>query len=96
LEGEERESRWKLGGQLGVVLASCGGAGGGEAGNGSDWWLERWEERGREKTVETGQRGWFLADFRPAFLLPQTMKSTFIYRRWKREILSTLGKTFNP
>jgi hypothetical protein len=37
-----------------------------------------------------------LADFRPAFLLPQTMKSTFIYRRWKREILSTLGKTFNP
>jgi hypothetical protein len=37
-----------------------------------------------------------LADFGPAFLLPQAMKSTSIYRRWKREILSTLGKTFSP
>jgi hypothetical protein len=53
-------------------------------------------EREGEKTAETRQRSWFLADFGPAFLLPQIMKSTSIYRRWKRAILSTLEKTFSP
>ena len=46
-----------------VGLATCGGASGGEAGGGSGWWLERQGERGRKKTVEMEQRGWFLADF---------------------------------
>jgi len=40
-----------------VGLATCGGAGGAEAGGGSGWWLERRGERGREKTVETGAEG---------------------------------------
>jgi hypothetical protein len=38
----------------------------------------------------------FLANFRPDFLLLQAMKSISIYRRWKRAILSTLGKNFSP
>ena len=65
------------------------------------WWL--WlvagmtgRERERKKTTETGQKGWFLADFGPDFLLPQAMKSTCIYRRWKRAILSSPGKNFQP
>jgi len=69
-----------------VGLATCGGAGGG-----SSWWLER---QGEKKTAKTGQKGWFLADFGPDFLLPQAMKSTSIYRRLKRAILSSPGKNF--
>jgi hypothetical protein len=37
-----------------------------------------------------------LAYFGPDFLLPQAIKSTSIYRRWKREIFSTMEKTFSP
>jgi hypothetical protein len=37
-----------------------------------------------------------LAYFGPDVLLPQAMKSTSIYRRWKRAILSTLEKNFSP
>jgi hypothetical protein len=43
-------------------------------------------EREREKIAETGQRGWFLANFGPDFLLPQAINSASIYRRWKRVI----------
>ena len=52
---------------------------------------EREREGGRNRE-EAG----FLAYFGPDLLLPQTLKSTFIYRRWKRAILSTLGKNFSP
>jgi hypothetical protein len=38
----------------------------------------------------------FLAYFGPDFLLPQAIKSTSIYRRWKREIFSTMEKNFSP
>jgi len=40
-----------------VGIATCGGASGGEVGGGSGWWLERWRERERKKTAETGGRG---------------------------------------
>jgi len=54
-------------------------------------------EREREKNCRNqGWRGWFLADFRPDFLLSQTLKSTSIYRWWKRAILSILGKNYSP
>ena len=82
-------------GRLVVVLASCGGDGGGEAGGGSGWWLEQRRKRRREKTTETRQKGWFLADFGPDFLLSQAIKPASIYRRWKRAILSTLGEIFS-
>jgi hypothetical protein len=45
--------------------------------------------------METGG-GWFFAIFGLDFLLPQTIKSTSIYRRWKRAILSTMEKNFSP
>jgi len=45
--------------------------------------------------METGG-GWFFAIFGPDFLLPQAIKSTSIYRRWKREIFSTMEKNFSP
>ena len=38
-------------------------------------------ERGKEKMQKRGQRGWFLADFGPDFLLPRAMKCSPIYRR---------------
>jgi len=79
------------GGRLVVGIASCGAAGGG-----SGWWLERRREREIKNCKNGGQRGWFLADFEPNFLLPQAMKSTSIYRRWKRAILSSLEKNFQP
>ena len=79
-----------------VGLATCSGASGGEASGGSSWCLERRGEKGREKTAETGERDWFLADFGSDFLLPQAMKSTSIYRRWKRTIFSILEKLFSP
>jgi hypothetical protein len=45
--------------------------------------------------METGG-GWFFAIFGPDFLLPQAIKSTSIYRSWKREIFSTMEKNFSP
>ena len=40
--------------------------------------------------------GWFSANFELVFLLPQAMKCAPIYRKWKRVIFSSLGKTFQP
>jgi hypothetical protein len=69
------------------------------------WWQRGLEfamaEREREREREReGGRNWeeadFVAYFGPSFLLPQGLKSTSIYRRWKWAILSTLGKNFNP
>ena len=52
---EERERfTVALTGQMVVVLASCGAAGGGEAGGGSGWCLERRGERGKEKLQKQG------------------------------------------
>jgi hypothetical protein len=90
----ERDPQGLLGGREVVVLASFGGAGGNVA-----WSLQWRREREREREREGG-RNWeeadFMAYFGPSFLLPQGLKSTSIYRRWKWAILSTLGKNFNP
>jgi hypothetical protein len=48
--------------------------------------------RRRKSAAGRGRKAGFLASFGPNFLLSQAIKSTVIYRRWKREILSTLGK----
>jgi hypothetical protein len=53
-------------------------------------------ERERKNCRNGGQGGWFLADFELDFLLPRAMKSTSIYRWWKRAILSSPGKKFQP
>jgi hypothetical protein len=82
LEGEEREPWWLLGGRL--VVALVGSWNGGE------------RERERRNCRNQGWRGWFLADFGPDFLIPQTLTSTSIYRRGKRANLSTLRKNFSP
>jgi hypothetical protein len=66
-----------------VVVALIGGWNGGE-------------REGEKKLQKRGAGGWFLADFEPDFLLPRAMKSTSIYRRWKRAILSSPGKKFQP
>jgi len=50
---------------------------------------------GKEGKWEQGE-GWCFVIFGPDFLLPQVIKSTFIYRRWKRAILSTLEKNCSP
>ena len=47
-------------------------------------------EREGEKLQKRGQRGWFLADFGPAFFLHHAMKCSPIYRRWKMNILSLM------
>jgi hypothetical protein len=49
-------------------------------------------ERERKNCRNGGQRGWFLANFGLDFLLSQTLKSTSIYRRWKRAVLSIPGE----
>jgi len=62
-------------------------------------WLQRWREKEKQKNRESGrnrEEADFLAYFGPDFPLPQAIKSTSIYRRWKREILSTLEKNFSP
>ena len=62
-------------------------------------WLQRWREKEKQKNRESGrnrEKADFLAYFGPDFPLPQAIKSTSIYRRWKREILSTLEKNFSP
>jgi len=90
-ERGRNDSCFRRGGvRLVVGIATCGGASGGQAGGGSGWWLERWRERGREKLQKRGQRGWFLADFGPAFFLHHAMKCSPIYRRWKMNILSLM------
>jgi len=59
--------------------------------------LEWWGERNNRKMIETGGKGWFFFNFctTPDFLDARTMKSTPIYREWKRAILYSLGKTFS-
>jgi hypothetical protein len=50
---------------------------------------------------KTGRKTWLLANFRLDFIHAQTMKSTSIYWRWKRDVLSlkvqnlSLGSTGN-
>jgi hypothetical protein len=53
------------------------------------------ERKKREKCWLEKKQGSKLI-FGPDFLHAQSMKSTLIYRRWKRVIFSTQGKTFNP
>ena len=60
------------------------------------WSVAGTAERERTNCRNQGWRGWFLADFRLDFLLPQTLTSTSIYKRGKRAILSTLRKNFSP
>ena len=52
-------------------------------------------EREEKKSCINREEADFLAYFGPDFLLPQAMKSTTIYRRCKREILSILRKNFS-
>jgi hypothetical protein len=62
-------------------------------------WLQWWREKEKRKNRESGRNredADFLAYFGPDFILPQAIKSTSIYRRWKRAILSTLEKNFSP
>jgi hypothetical protein len=66
------------------------------------WGLQVAEEaagREREERTLAGRKNRgeadFLAYFRPDFLLPQAIKSTSIYRRWKRAILSTMEKNLS-
>jgi hypothetical protein len=56
-----------------TVLVSCGGGR---------------KKKKQKKKICSGEReeGWFFGLFGPNCLLPQAMKSTFIYRRWKRVI----------
>jgi hypothetical protein len=57
---------------------------------------EKGERERRQKKKKNRGGGWFFFDFGPNFLLPQAIKSTSIYRRWKRAILSTMEKNFSP
>jgi len=57
---------------------------------------ERRRNRRRKSAAGRGRKAGFLAYFGPNFLLPQAMKSTFIYRPWKMKILFTQGKNFQP
>jgi len=54
------------------------------------------ERERKKKCAATGRKTGFLADFGPDFSLSQDIKSTSIYRRWKRAIFSTLEKNFSP
>jgi hypothetical protein len=55
--------------------------------------VEGW--RGREEKWKQGS-GWFFAIFGSNFLHAQAMKSTLIYRRQMRVILSTQGENMSP
>jgi hypothetical protein len=61
--------------------------------------VERWRDLqkadGERRKMETRGKLFFVI-FGPDVLLHQAMKSTSIYRRWKRAILSTQGKNFQP
>jgi len=61
------------------------------------WRSSGGEREKRERWLEEKNMGEaaFLAYFGPDFLLPRAIKSTSIYRRWKRAIFSTLEKTFS-
>jgi hypothetical protein len=52
---------------------------------------ERWQKKKKNRGG-----GWFFSDCGPNFLLPQVINGAFIYKQWKRAILSTLGKNFSP
>jgi hypothetical protein len=86
-EMRERKKRWlfQVWGWPACGWASylCG------AGGGSGWWLERQGERGRDKKLHKQGRN---ASFWPTL----DLKSTSIYRQWKRAILSSPGKNFQP
>jgi len=92
----ERNSRWLpllpariwVGGGGCVVLVPDGAE--------VDEAVER-EKKGRNSAgSRKGGRSWFLADFGPDFLHVWPMKSTPIYRGWKRVILSSLEKNYTP
>jgi len=53
-------------------------------------------ENSLQKQRKTEGGGWFFVNFELDFLFHEGMKSTSIYRRWKRAIVSTLEKTFSP
>jgi len=57
--------------------------------------VERERKKNRE-SCRNREEADFLAYFGPKFLLPQAIKSTSIYSRWKRAIFSTQGKNFQP
>jgi len=92
-----RREKGSRGGCLVVVPASYGGAG--ICGGAILVVVAVEGERKTEKQRESG-RNWeeadFLAYFGPDFFLPQAIKSTSIYRRWKRAIFSTLEKNYSP
>jgi len=50
----------------------------------------------KKKRRKTREEGCFCSEFGLQFLHAQNMKSTPIYRGWKRVILSSLGKSFSP
>jgi hypothetical protein len=56
------------------------------------WLKKQRREREREKIVVQTKLGkrLFFTNFGPDFLLSHTMESTYIYRRWKRDISSLL------
>jgi hypothetical protein len=64
-----------------------------EDGVGFLWQRKKEEEK---KSANIGRRCWFFADFGPEFLPLQIIKSDFIYRKWKRAIVSTLWKNYSP
>jgi hypothetical protein len=73
-----------------VALTTYVGVVGGQAIGG---WNDGGRGREREREMaETEGRGWFFANFGSNFLHDQAMKSTHIYRKLKRIILSTQGK----
>jgi hypothetical protein len=57
-------------------------------------------ERERGEKVHGGSKNregdLFFVDFEPGFLLPRTMKSTPIYRGWKKNMLSFMVPNLGP
>jgi len=72
-----------------VVVVAQGGAGGRNGDDVGFLWRRKKEEEAEEENLQRERKAGFLAYFRPDFLLPQAMRSTSIYRRWKRVISST-------
>jgi hypothetical protein len=54
------------------------------------------ECRERLAAEKTGEEAGFFFIFGFDFILPRAIKSTYIYRRWKRAIFSTIQKNFSP
>jgi hypothetical protein len=99
-EGEERKSRLLLL-KEGVWAANYGGNDGfltGDGGGGGQ--RPRWREREEREFVAEKEKnrggGLFFVNFGLDFLFHEGMKSTYIYRRWKRAIVSTLEETLSP